>query len=92
MHEHQGFFCKTVNPRIITKIAGGKKTRTGPNLTGPTVQQVWVAAHIGLSGRKRRGGWAFQELGAAGEVNARGHAVILLLEAEDAGGDDHGRA
>ena len=49
------------------------------------------AAHIGLSGRKRRGGWAFKELGAAGEVNARGHAVVLLLEAEDAGGEDHGR-
>ena len=44
-----------------------------------------MSAHIGLSGRKRRGGWAFQELGAVGEVNARGHAVVLLLEAEDAG-------
>ena len=28
---------------------------------------------------------------AAMGVNAHGHAVLLPLEAEDAGGDDHGR-
>ena len=42
------------------------------------------ASELGEAKAARRGA-------ASMEVNTRGHVVILLLEAEDAGGDDHGR-
>ena len=43
-----------------------------------------AAGKLGEAKAVRRGA-------AAMEVNARGHAVVLLLEAEDAGGDGHGQ-
>ena len=43
-----------------------------------------AASELGEAKAARRGT-------AAMEVNTHGHAVVLLLEAEDAGGDDHGR-
>ena len=65
MHEQQGFFCKSVNPRIITKFAeNGKKTSTGRNRT----ELGWGSCSHWANrpaGKERRAG-AGPRLGEAG--------------------------
>ena len=48
------------------------------------IGELRVVGELGEAKAVRRGA-------AAMEVNVRGHAVVLVLEAEDAGDDDHGR-
>ena len=81
MHEHGGFFCKTVNSTDNAKIAGQEKNMHGPNLTSPIEERPGGLLTLGL-GPVRWRGWA-----AAGEAHAgavlAGQAAPLLVPSRD---------
>ena len=45
MHEHEWFFCNTVNPRIIAKFADPEKNIIGLKLVGPIGAGALEAHH-----------------------------------------------
>ena len=82
MHEHGGFFCKTVNPGIISKIADLGKNVRGPNLASPIVhRRGWGLLTLGQ-------GPAEEEEAQAAQIWASG--VLAAQEAGHAGAVEDG--
>ena len=73
MHEHEGFFCKTVNSWIMSNFADPEKTSHGPKLAGPTALER--AAHIGRTGR-RESGAVGRRIWAAGMQPTRTRSTV----------------
>ena len=70
MHEHEGLFCKTVNPGKLDKFAGQEKKRYGPHLHLLGQQRGSCSPrHLGRLGGAAHVG-AGAELGQAGEEKA----------------------